>query len=264
MSRSRKKKKTTQAARRRRARIWLTVAKVVVPAAVIASVGVLLYRDLRTYLGQARRYRVAHIEVTGAHRVSKDEVIQFSDIRIGDPIFELDCDATAAKIARHHRIRNASVRVTMPNQVSIDVVERVPVALVVFNRAYEIDGDGVVLGEYVKKVSPEGPIISGIEGNGSPKEGARIGTKGLSQALELWRMFSSDPLAKELTVSEIDLSDSSSLIMIFSNKKYEIRWPREGFAESLQRLRNLWSESDGLPDARQYVDLRFEKNIPTR
>jgi cell division protein FtsQ len=265
VSRSRKKKKAVQAAaRRRRLRVWFIAAKVAVVAVVVASAGVVLYRDVRAYLGQTHRYRVAHIEVTGAHRLSKDDVIRCSGVQVGAPLFELDRDAVAANVATHHRIRSALVRVTVPDQVAIDVVERVPVALVVFNRAYEIDADGIILGEYEKKVSPEGPIISGIEHTGSPTEGARIGTKGLSEALELWRLFSSDPLSKELTVSEIDLSDSNSLIMIFSNRKYEIRWPREGFAQSLQRLRNLWSESRGLPDARQYVDLRFDNNIPTR
>jgi len=264
VSRSRKKKAVYAAARRRRLRICLIVAKVVVPAAVVASVGVLFYRDVRDYLRQTHRYRVAHIEVRGAHRVSKDEIIRLSDISIGDPVFELDCDDKAEKVAAHPRIRGASVRVTVPNQVSIEVVERVPVALVVSNRPYEIDADGVVLGEYEKKVSPEGPIISGIERTGSLKEGARIGTKGLSEALELWQMFSSDPLSNELTVSEIDISDSHSLIMIFSNKKYEIRWPREGFSRALQRLRDAWRETGGFPNARQYIDLRFDNNIPTR
>ncbi len=261
MSRSRKKRK---AGRQRRIRVCLTAARALVPAVVFASVSLLLYSDVRSYLVKAPRYRVAHIEVTGTDRVSKEEVIRFSGIGVGDPIFKLDCDERAANVARHHRIRNAAVRVTVPDQVAIEVVERVPVALVVSNRAYEIDADGIVLGEYEKKVSPEGPIISGIEGTGSLKEGARIGTKGLSEALELWRMFSSDPLSKELTVSEIDLSDSNSLIMIFSNRKYEIRWPREDVAQSLVRLQNAWRETGGFPNARQYIDLRFENNIPTR
>jgi cell division septal protein FtsQ len=245
----------------------LTVAKAVVLTAVVASVGVFVYRDVRNYLSETQRYRVAHIEVRGAHRLSKDEVIKCSGVHLGDRIFELGRSAAENNIANHHRIRDMTVHVTVPDRVSIEVVERVPVALVVSNRPYEIDADGVVLGEYEEGVSPEGPIISGIEASGPLKKGSRIETKELSLALELWRIFSSDPLSKELIVSEIDLSDSSALVMIFSNnsnKKYEIRWPRGDFVQSLHRLRTAWRESGGFPDTNRYIDLRFDNQIPTR
>jgi cell division septal protein FtsQ len=241
------------------------VAKVGVPVAAIACIGVIFYRDLRDYLDHAQRYQVKHIEVKGTNRVSDEEIIRCSGIRPGSSIFSLDHDEVAARVAAgHHRIRSATASVTVPDRVTIEVVERVPVALVVFNRPYEIDADGVVLGEYEKGVSPGGPIISGIKETESLEEGARLKDDGLSDALALWRLFSSDVLSGELIVSEIDISESSSLIMIFSNKKYEIRWPRRNLEECLQLLRQTWGETSGFPRVRQYIDLRFGRTVATR
>ena len=65
-------------------------------------------------------------------------------------------------------------------------------------------------------------------------------------------------------MSEIDISEQKSLIMILANREYEIRWPRENLEGCLYRLALLWKETDGFPAVRQYVDLRFSDPIPTR
>jgi cell division septal protein FtsQ len=250
--------------RRRKIRNIKRTTKIAVPLIVLALVGAAIYVDLKRYLKDSGRYRVDFIEVTGMNRASEDEIVDYSGIRPGNPIFSIGLKEAAERIIQHPRVKQAEVAVTVPNHVSIRVVEREPLALVVFNKPYELDDEGVILGEYKKGVSPEGPIISGVKRPDPIQEGVRLPDDGLEEALDLWRIFSSDVTAKELTVSEIDISERNSLIMILANKRYEIRWPRKNLEECLYRLTLLWKETDGFPAVRQYIDLRFRDPIPTR
>lgn len=268
MSRSRKKKKkkaSRKAVRRRRLRMFWSITKIGGPLLVLLSIGCILFLDVNDYLERSERYRVrSPIEVSGSVRVSDEEVIACSGIPLDSSILSIDRKTAEAKITKHHRISDATVAVTLPNRVFIKIVERVPVALVLFNKPYEIDADGLILGQYEKGISPEGPIISGVKKPEPVKEGITLRDEGLSEALELWSVFSADPIAKELKVSEIDVSDSNSLIMFFSNQRYEMRWPREDFVACLLRLKAAWEERGGFPGARTYVDLRFEYDVPTK
>lgn len=265
MRRSRKTRgKRKPIPRRRKIRNIKRTAKIVIPLIVLGLVGAALFADLKRYLNDSDRYRVEFVEVTGTNRTSEDEIIEYSGIRTGDPIFSIGPKEAAARIVEHPRVKYAEVAVTVPNLVSIRVVEREPLALVVFDKAYELDSEGVILGECKKGVAPEGAIISGVKKPGFLRTGARLTDDGLKEALELWRIFSSDPIVKELTVSEIDISEQNSLIMILANKKYEIRWPRENLEGCLYRLALLWKETDGFPAVRQYIDLRFSDPVPTR
>jgi cell division protein FtsQ len=242
-----------------------SVAKIVGPVVVLLSIGCMLFLDVKDYLKSSERYRVkSPIEVSGSDRVSDEEIIACSGISADSSIVSVDRKTTEARITKHHRISDATVAVTLPNCVSIKIVERVPVALVLFNKPYEIDANGLILGQYEKGISPEGPIISGVKKPEPVKEGITLRDEGLSEALELWSVFSADPITKKLTVSEIDVSDSNSLIMFFSNKRYEMRWPREDFAACLLRLKAAWEKSGGFPGARRYVDLRFDYDVPTK
>lgn len=264
MSRSRKKKVSRKTARRRRLRMFWRITKVVGPLLVIVSVGGLLYRDAASYLNRSERYRVRRIEVSGMNRASEQAIVACSGIMLDAAILSVDREQAAAGVAGHHRISDATVAVTLPDLVSIKVVEREPIALVVFNKPYEIGADGLILGQYEKGLSPEGPIISGLKKPRALKEGVQLKDQGLAEALELWRIFSADPVAKELTVSEIDISDSNSLIMLFANKRYEMRWPREGFTACMHRLKAAWEKTGGFPRVRSYIDLRFDEDVPTK
>jgi len=269
VSRSRKKKVSRKAVRRRRLRMLWGIMKIGGPLLAVVFVGYLLYLDVSNYLNRAERYRVNRIEVSGTNRTSESEIVAYSGIVFGSPTFSVDRELAAAGVTGHHRISEALVAVTLPDRVSIKVVEREPVALVVFNKPYEIDATGLLLGQYEKGLSPEGPIISGVKRPESLKDGVKLRDDGLSEALELWRILSAEPIAKELTVSEIDISDSNSLIMLFANKRYEMRWPREGFTACMHRLKAAWEKTGGFPGVRNYIDLRFielrfDDTVPTK
>jgi cell division protein FtsQ len=148
--------------RRRKIRNIKRTAKIVIPLIVLALVGAAVYVDVKRYLRDSDRYRVEFIEITGTNRASEDEIVEYSGIRSGAPIFSIGPKRAAERIVEHPRVKDAQVAVTVPNLVSIRVVEREPLALVVFDKAYELDSEGVILGECKKGVAPEGAIISGV------------------------------------------------------------------------------------------------------
>lgn len=266
MNRSRKARTVRKPQLRHKLHIIKRVVTTGVPLVALAWIGGFLCRDVMRYLNRSERYRVKEIEVIGIDRLAKETVIACSGIHVGAPVFSINRDEAASGVMAQPRVKSATVVAIVPDRVSITVVERVAVALVVFDKPYELDGEGVMLGAYEKNRSPQGPIISGVKEPQSVLPGIPLTDDGLKEALELWRLFSAAPISAELSVSEIDISDAQSLIMILENRKYEIRWPRKDLADALSRLDYLWQGTSGFPKTRQYIDLRFGdiEQVPTR
>lgn len=91
-------------------------------------------------------FAVESVEVNGVNRLTPAEVAQISGIT-GQNLFLLDAQRAAERIRQATMARRVEVVRTIPNQVTVNVEERVPWAVWETRAAnYLIDQDGVVLG----------------------------------------------------------------------------------------------------------------------
>jgi cell division protein FtsQ len=83
------------------------------------------------------------VEVSGAEATGEDRVLDAADIELGTPLISVDTGAVRAAVEQLPWIEQASVRRGWPGTVEIEVVERVPVAVVGSGRAAVlVDADG--------------------------------------------------------------------------------------------------------------------------
>jgi len=129
------RRKAILAARVRRRRRFLGWAL----AAIALAVGV-------AYLIRTPLFGLTAVRVEGTEAVAHAEVLQASQVRIGEPYLGLDLVAIRARVAALPRV--ASVRVTRdyPSSLRITVTERPPVASVSAGSVYWlVAADGTVL-----------------------------------------------------------------------------------------------------------------------
>jgi hypothetical protein len=103
--------------------------------------------------------------------------------------------------------------------------------------------------------------VTNLPNLGAVTSGQMIKNPALEKALELWDAFSADPLAKELTLSEISAEAESALFMYFNELPFETRWGRSDFATQVRRFEMLWREKGGKLPCIEYLDMRFDNDI---
>lgn len=123
--------------KRRRAMLFVKIGFLILFFLFVSSVFVL----------NVEAFRVKIIEVTGAKRVSAEEIYARSNISIGENIFTLPISSIRDSIVdREPLVKSASVQRIVPSRIRIQIIERQPFAYVTDGKLfYLIDNERVVL-----------------------------------------------------------------------------------------------------------------------
>jgi cell division protein FtsQ len=85
-----------------------------------------------------------NIVVTGTGAVSREEVLDVAQVRIGTPLLQINTNQVADRVAAIRRVASARVQRQYPSALRITIVERVPVVVKDFSDGPHLfDRDGV-------------------------------------------------------------------------------------------------------------------------
>jgi len=122
------------------ARGFVRGLKMLLASALLAIVGVGL--GLVLYFTPAMSAR--NIVITGIGAVTREEVLDAAQVRIGTPLLQINTNQIADRVAAIRRVASARVQRQYPSALRITVVERVPVAVKDFpDGPHLFDRDGV-------------------------------------------------------------------------------------------------------------------------
>lgn len=155
-------------ARRQWARRWLAWRYLVAVVALVAVVGGGLWLVyFSSWLS------VSGVEVEGVGLLSATQVRQAAAVPQGEPLARVDLDRVRARVEALAAVRSADVSRKWPDQVLVEVEERVAVAVVeIGGRLQGMDADGVVFRDYAQ-APPELPRV---------ETGATTGSEALREA----------------------------------------------------------------------------------
>ena len=131
-------------ARRQWARRWLAwryvVAALLAIALVVGTVWLVFFSSVLAVQG---------VEVDGAQTLSEQEIRNVAAVPSGEPLARVDLDGVRARLEAMAVVRAAEVTRQWPDEVLIQVEERVPIAVVeIGGRIRGLDADGVVFRDY--------------------------------------------------------------------------------------------------------------------
>ncbi|MBZ5736817.1 cell division protein FtsQ/DivIB [Nocardioides mangrovi] len=158
-------------ARRQWARRWLNwkpvLAIVLLLVLVVGGVWLVYFSSFLAVQG---------VQVVGNERIGAAEVRRAAAVPEGDPLATVDLDRIRTRVEALAAVKSADVSRQWPDQVRIDVTERVAVAVVDLGGAlHGMDEDGVVFVDYTR--APAGlPRVDSPAGAGTEalQEGARV------------------------------------------------------------------------------------------
>ena len=108
-------------------------------------------------------FGVDQIRVEQQVRVSEGDILDASDIKLGDSLFDLELHMIGRKIEEHPWIARAEVERSFPDQVVIRVVERQTRAIIDLDYLYYVDREGVAFKMLESGDELDYPVITGID-----------------------------------------------------------------------------------------------------
>jgi cell division protein FtsQ len=205
-------------------------------------------------------FEVRQIRVEQQVRVSEGDILEASDIKIGDSIFDLELYMIGRKIEEHPWIARAYVERAFPDQVVIRVEERQARAIIDLDYLYYVDKSGDVFKMLEAGDQLNYPVITGINRQyllDHPDQTQDC----LNLALRLMDELEGRSLFNLDDVSEIHYDQQEGLILHTLVGGVPVRMGTQGFAAKLDRLEAIYDDLEPRLLALKYIDLNVADRV---
>lgn len=180
---------------------------------------ILLLIILAIILASSEIFNVKEISVTGIDKLTQNEIISFSNIKVDDNIFKINFGKTRTLIEENPYVEEVLIKRKFPNKIEISIKERNVKYMLQLAESYiYIDGQGYVL--EISKEKKEVPILLGILTDLSNIEpGNRLEKEDLIKLNTVNKISVTSKnyeIIKLLT--KIDITDENNFILIFETE----------------------------------------------
>ncbi len=237
----------------------------------VAMVGMsLVFIFVHDVLTQCDYFNAHHIDVTGARRLSADQILKAGGLETGDNLVALNLRTIRKKLRAHPWIADADVSRTFPDRIDIQIREQLPLAVIDFGKPFLINHSGRVFKEAAASETSGLPWITGISyGDWKASEPAQnlhpeADSPGFTAVMEFLKM---KPSARSLPVEMIKTIAVDREMGLMVETPAAIQRIRLGYGDYAKKCRRLemiyaWlAENDMEIDTIAKIDLRNPDHI---
>jgi cell division protein FtsQ len=262
-SHKQKKCKTNRRKQKKQARDWKKLFHRTLRVCIASGSGFLLASGAlltAQMLLESGYFGVKQVRVEHQVRVSEGDVLDASDIEIGDSLFDLELHMIGLKIEEHAWIAKAEVERSFPDQVVIRVVEREARAIIDLDYLYYVDRAGEVFKMLDAGDELDFPVITGIDRQylldnpDKTQDSVNLALQ-LMDALESRTLFNLDD------ISEIHFEEQEGLVMHTRIGGVPVRMGTQGFDTKLNRLESIYDDLEPRLMALKYIDLNVTDRV---
>ena len=196
---------------------------------------------------------IERVDVSGASRLTSDQVRAWADVPRGASLWTLDPHPIVARLERRPWLKTVTIHKRFPHTIAIDVTERVPIAIVVPDPGTPrrapmwIDDEGVMLD--VARSDRGFPLVHSAPVN--RPEGLAAAGKVLSAFRALnTSLFPLDALV-------VDVASPEDLTVLLPNGT-RVRFGRGDYVEKWRQYVRIHSDVARRVSGTRIVDLRFQ------
>ena len=205
-------------------------------------------------------FGVKLVRVEQQVRVSEGDILDASDIKLGDSLFDLELHMIGRKIEEHPWIARAEVERSFPDQVVIRVVERQTRAIIDLDYLYYVDREGVAFKMLESGDELDYPVITGIDrqyllDHPDQTQNSLDLALSLMDQLEQRKLFNLDD------VSEIHFDQQEGLIIYTRIGGVPVRMGKENFYAKLDRFEAIYNDLEPRLLALKYIDLNVTDRV---
>ncbi len=207
--------------------------------------------------------RIKQIKIDGNRIVGENEIIQLTQIQMNTLLYKIDLTAIQRNVMSHHYIKDAVVERNLPNSIHIQIVERVPIAIVNRPETMYLDENGMVLPRSISHRLFDMPMISGISESEPMALGSIIKQPDVIEALQLLATMKTVNRPMYHNISEVQVRNGGDIVIYSTEGGVPIIFGRDEIPSKLVRLETFWNNVVRTRGTQllQYVDLRYQDQI---
>lgn len=205
----------------------------------LAFVGVFLcWRQMYGWIEDQHWFDLKEVDVVGVERVSEDEIIEYSQIKKGVNVFDLDISKVILQVEAHPWVKEASVTRRLPDALLIEVKEHKPVGLVQLDRIYYVNSEGTPFKVANKEATKDFIVIEGL--SASNFEVMEVGQKKVRRALEFISFYNDHPMHKLASLKKVS-NRFHGLEITVGVENTRIVFGKGNLQDDLDRASKLWT-----------------------
>lgn len=228
--------------------------------AIVALVGLLGVGIQNAYsaLSESDFFKMSHIKVEGNHLLSDQEVIAWSQLQVGDNLFNCDLDAVTNRIEDQTIVKRVLLLREPPETVVISLEERRPIALVTTPKGLVgLDAEAQLFD--VPNAPINLPIVTNLKSvqdstgtNQYPNlpEVTTFLTQLKTETPDFWNEISEIHITDKNAATIYLVGDQLTLYLHFNNPELQVQNFRAYTQASSRKIADL-----------AYIDLRFENQV---
>lgn len=223
---------------------------------LLLLLGVILI-GISSYILFSPIYKIRNVIITGNHRISRNEIIQYMSFNYGEHILSFSINDLEKILTKDPRIAWVDVNRNYPDEISVHIIEEHPVVLLCSESIWGLTEDGKLLPIESPYQIPNIPIISGVEPEIQWKPYDYVESDRIKNGLEFYkfvRRFS--PYFLDM-ISEIYVEDCEDIAVILKKDGLLVHMGDDEYEKRVKRLELMLKEL-GMDrvDVRE-IDLRY-------
>lgn len=237
----------------------------------------LLARFLQQHLTTAKAFAVDRIDVVGAARLDRSEVLDAAGLDLGVNVFTRAPEDVQARLLRHPWIIAADVQRRLPSRFEISVQEREPVALLVVQACasplartdeespcdegsslYLVSNDAKMFKRLSGRDPVDLPVITGVTRErlaGDPEFSRRV----LTDAVALLEEYRNSGLFQRFAIGEVHLERNDGFSLYVGDDLTYVRLGAPPFADKLLRMKRVFERLAREDAEAEYIYLDNEQ-----
>jgi cell division protein FtsQ len=219
-----------------------------------------LWRVVYGYMKETPLLTLNEITVEGCQKTSEKDILSMTQLDRQRNILSIDLAKLRSKVQTNPWIERAQIRRIFPDRISIKITERKPVAIILLDRLYYIDGQGVIFARVPKGHQIDHPVLTGLlrdDIKAHPDEAWRL----VSKALQLIRVIEGGETLPQKDISEIHMDKALGLSIYTNDGAIEIKLGHDLYEAKWKRLERVWRYLRKRPLKPVYIDCNYEKRV---
>ncbi|MBT5027362.1 MAG: FtsQ-type POTRA domain-containing protein [Nitrospinaceae bacterium] len=225
----------------------------------LAGVVIYLFYASYNFMTTDTRFQITDITLSGNQALPDNQILDWLGPIQGENIFKYDLSQASTKLAEHPWILSASVLRKFPQQVQIDLIERVPYARIQFEKTLLMDNFGVILSEE-KPEHQQLPLIKPVMGT----DANNFSGEKVIQSLKTMHYFNKLPFFANNPLDIAELKGSSRIVFFTHNRDLQIQMSLDALKEGFKKFMIVLDTLEGDNVNIKMIDLSFKDQVVVR
>ena len=224
----------------------------------LAGVVIYLFYASYSFLTSDPRFQVTDVTFSGNQALQENQLLEWLGQVHGENLFAYDLSRASERLAEHPWVLSASVQRKFPQEIQIELIERVPYARIKFEKIFLMDNFGVVLSEE----KPEHRHLPLIVQPGVKPE--NFSGASVIQSLKTMHYFNKLSFFEKNPLDTAELKGHSRIIFFTRNRDLQIQMSMETLTEGFKKFMLVLDTLEDDTVKIQMIDLSFKDQVVVR